>query len=91
MFKVLVLMMFVFNSAIVFADGDATFNAWLENLKVEAKENNISEETIVSTFEHAEYLPRVIVLDRTQPEFISTFFTYIQKRVTRGRVEAGRE
>lgn len=83
-------MMFVFNSAIVFASGDATFNAWLENLKVEARENNISEETIVSTFEHAEYLPRVIVLDRTQPEFISTFFTYIQKRVTRGRVEAGR-
>lgn len=78
-------------SANAFADVDATFAAWLEALKDEAREKNISEETITSTFEDAQFLPRVIVLDRTQPEFISTFFNYIQKRVTQSRVAAGRE
>lgn len=75
----------------VFAEGDPTFNAWLEALKEEARQNNISEETITQTFEQAEYKPRVIKLDRSQPEFISTFFSYIQKRVTSARIEAGRE
>lgn len=90
MVKFLVLMMFVFSSKAAFATGDATFTAWLEALKAEAREKNISEETITKTFDGAEYLPRVIVMDRTQPEFISTFFSYVQKRVTRARVEAGR-
>ena len=92
MFKALVvLMMLLLSNASVLAEGDATFKAWLEALKAEAIEKGISEETVASTFEHAEYLPRVVVSDRTQPEFISTFFTYTQKRVTRGRVAAGRQ
>jgi membrane-bound lytic murein transglycosylase B len=90
MVKFFILMMIVFASRAVFANGDATFTAWLEALKAEAREKRISEETIKNTFAGAEYLPRVIVMDRTQPEFISTFFSYIQKRVTRARVEAGR-
>jgi peptidoglycan lytic transglycosylase B len=91
MFKVLVLMMFALTTVNTVAEGDPTFTAWLEALKAEAREKNISEETIASTFKNAEYMPRVIVSDRSQPEFVSTFFTYIQKRVTRGRVDAGRQ
>jgi peptidoglycan lytic transglycosylase B len=91
MLRFFVLMMFLFGCKTVFAEGDATFVAWLDALKAEAREKGISEETIASTFDHAEYLPRVIVMDRTQPEFISTFLTYVQKRVTRARVEVGRK
>lgn len=91
MLKVVMSMLLVLSSVNVFAEGDATFTAWLKALKIEAKDKGISEETIASTFEDAKFLPRVIVLDRTQPEFISTFFSYIQKRVTQGRVAAGRK
>jgi membrane-bound lytic murein transglycosylase B len=91
MFKFFVLIIMLLGSKLVLAEGDATFTAWVEALKAEARQKNISEKTIESTFENAEYLPRVIVLDRAQPEFISTFFNYIQKRVTRARVEAGRQ
>ena len=77
-------------SSNVYAEGDPTFNAWLIALKAEARDKNISEKAIESTLEDATFLPRVIELDRSQPEFVSTFFTYIQKRVTRQRVEEGR-
>lgn len=72
------------------AEGDPTFNAWLAALKAEARSKNISEKAIETTLENAIFLPRVIELDRSQPEFVSTFFTYIQKRVTRQRVEEGK-
>ena len=74
-----------------FAGKDPTFTAWLETLKLEASAEGISEETIAKTFENAEFLPRVIELDRSQPEYISTFLTYIDKRVTRSRIEIGRQ
>jgi lytic murein transglycosylase len=72
------------------AEGDPTFNAWLAALKAEARSKNISAKAIETTLENAIFLPRVIELDRSQPEFVSTFFTYIQKRVTRQRVEEGK-
>lgn len=90
MYKMLFLILLVCSSQ-TFANGDATFTTWLEALKEDARKDNISEKTITKTFDNAQYLPRVVVLDRTQPEFISTFFSYIQKRVTQARVAAGRD
>jgi membrane-bound lytic murein transglycosylase B len=66
------------------------FNQWLEHLKAEAKEEKISLRTIKNTFKNAKYLPRVIALDRSQPEFISTFLNYIDNRVTPNKIERGR-
>ncbi|MGB7817073.1 MAG: lytic murein transglycosylase [Methylotenera sp.] len=66
------------------------FSVWLKYLKVEAKEANISSKTIKSTFKRAKYLPQVIVLDRTQPEFISPFLSYIDRRVTPDKIALGR-
>jgi membrane-bound lytic murein transglycosylase B len=80
----------VLMSNIVLAEDDPTFKAWLAALKEEARAKSISEQTIFNTFKEIDFLPNVIVLDRSQPEFISTFFTYIRKRVTRDRVEEGR-
>jgi lytic murein transglycosylase len=85
------LLFFLLVSANVFAEGDPTFNAWLKALKAEALEKNISEQAIESTLQNAIFLPQVIELDRSQPEFVSTFFTYLQKRVTRQRIEEGRK
>lgn len=66
------------------------FDVWLTALKSEAKAAKISTQTINETFENAEYLPRVIVFDRGQPEFISPFLSYVEKRVTTDRVAQGR-
>ncbi len=66
------------------------FNNWLKHLKIEAREEKISSKTIKNTFKNAKYLPRVIGLDRSQPEFISTFLTYIDNRVTPNKIARGR-
>jgi lytic murein transglycosylase len=66
------------------------FYAWQKDFKLEAKEVGISSKTIKNTFKNAKYLPRVIALDRSQPEFISTFLSYIDNRVTPNKIERGR-
>lgn len=66
------------------------FSAWLSEFKQTAKAENISAKTIKNTFKKAKYLPQVIVLDRTQPEFISPFLSYLEKRVTPNQIAHGR-
>ena len=77
-------------STATFADENTYFDLWLASLKSEAKAAHISEQTVQDTFRNAEYLPRVLELDRGQPEFISTFLTYVEKRVTADRITQGR-
>lgn len=66
------------------------FLTWLKDFKAEAKTEHISSKTIKSTFKNAKYLPQVIVLDRAQPEFISPFLIYVEKRVTPNQIALGR-
>ena len=66
------------------------FALWLNDFKQEAKVADISSKTIKATFKNAKYLPRVIVLDRGQPEFITPFLSYIEKRVTASKTAHGR-
>jgi membrane-bound lytic murein transglycosylase B len=66
------------------------FYAWQKEFKLEAKQAGISLKTIKNTFKNAKYLPRVIALDRSQPEFISTFLSYIDNRVTPNKIARGR-
>jgi membrane-bound lytic murein transglycosylase B len=63
---------------------------WLRELKQEARMAGISAKTTKAMFKHAQYLPRVIVLDRGQPEFITPFLRYVEKRVTPNKVALGR-
>jgi len=90
MFNMLFAVVILLGSVISFSGESDTFSVWLEELKAEARADNISESTINATFKDAEYLPRVIELDRSQPEFVTTFYEYIHKRVTDGRIEDGR-
>ena len=90
MFNVLFAVFILLGSVIAFPGEKDDFSIWLDSLKAEARLEKISEATIQETFKDAEYLPNVIVLDRSQPEFISTFFTYINKRVTEDRIDNGR-
>ncbi len=85
-----VLISTVLISTAAFADGSEYFEFWLSALKTEAREAQISAQTIEDTFKTAQYLPRVIVLDRGQPEFISPFLNYVEKRVSPERIAQGR-
>ncbi len=77
-------------NSLAIAEENSDFNAWLEAFKLEAQLAHISPQTINNTFKNAQYLPRVIVLDRGQPEFISPFLSYVEKRVTPSRIAQGR-
>ena len=80
----------LFLCANAFADEKQLFPLWLKELKLEAKDNDISANTVSKMFKNAKYLPRVIAMDRAQPEFISPFLTYLETRVNTHIVMRGR-
>lgn len=67
------------------------FATWLEAVKLEAKQAGISQPTIAAALDGAQLIPRVIELDRKQPEFTQTFWRYVDRRVTADRITRGRE
>lgn len=67
------------------------FSLWLENLRVEAMVSGISDDTVNNAVNRIEFLPDVIAMDRSQPEFISPFLEYYQKRVDAAKVQKGRQ
>jgi membrane-bound lytic murein transglycosylase B len=71
-------------------DGPA-FQRWLDDLRREARDQGVRAETLDTALADVAPIQRVIELDRRQPEFTQTFWTYLDKRVTEQRVERGRE
>jgi len=70
---------------------DAEFQAWLGGVKKEAREQGISQKTIDDAFAAVSHDPRVIQLDRKQPETKLTLEEYLAKTVTEPRISQGRE
>jgi membrane-bound lytic murein transglycosylase B len=66
------------------------FANWLEGLRQEARAKGISETTLHEALDGLQPIPRVIELDRKQPEFTQTFWRYLDARVTEGRIVRGR-
>jgi len=66
------------------------FSSWLEDLRQEARAKGISEATLHEALDNLQPIPRVIELDRRQPEFTQTFWRYLDARVTEDRIERGR-
>lgn len=69
----------------------ASFEQWLAGFRDQARAAGISEYTIAAALDGVRPLPRVLALDRQQPEFVQSFWQYIEARVTPGRVERGRQ
>ncbi len=67
------------------------FEEWLAELKVEAKSRGISEAFLDRALRGIKPITRVIELDRRQPEFSLTFWSYMPKAVNDARVKKGRE
>lgn len=67
------------------------FSEWLEALRIEAREAGISETAVNSALKQIVFVPEVIAFDRTQPEFVSPFLDYYQKRVNPQKVQKGQQ
>jgi len=72
------------------AQTDAAFQAWLAELRAEALQAGIREQTLDASFAGVEPIPRVIELDRRQPESTLTFEQYVELIVSDARVARGR-
>jgi membrane-bound lytic murein transglycosylase B len=70
--------------------GTEDFSAWLEGLRQEARTKGISDATLHEALDNLQPIPRVIELDRKQPEFTQTFWHYLDVRVTEDRIQRGR-
>jgi membrane-bound lytic murein transglycosylase B len=68
-----------------------SFDRWLQDAVRDAAANGISQTTIDRTLGKVEPVPRVIELDRFQPEYTQTFWTYMDRATNAKRVEQGRE
>ncbi|MGB2437185.1 MAG: lytic murein transglycosylase, partial [Candidatus Puniceispirillales bacterium] len=63
------------------AHADAEFDKWLEELRSDALADGISPATLDAALADVALIPRVIELDRSQPEFTLTFAQYLDRVV----------
>ncbi|HVL01371.1 MAG TPA: lytic murein transglycosylase, partial [Dongiaceae bacterium] len=69
----------------------ADFTSCIPHLQQRARNSGISSATVDQVLGQVQYAPRVIELDRKQPEFSETFQHYLSLRVTDQRIEQGRK
>ncbi len=86
--KFIITLCFLIVTNIAFSD-EIGFKDWLKDFKILAKERGISELTINTMMDEANFLPKVIQYDRYQPEFYEDTKTYINKRVTKSKINNG--
>jgi membrane-bound lytic murein transglycosylase B len=67
-----------------------SFEIWLKALAAEAKARGLKGQAVDSALEGVEPIPRVLELDRSQPEFTQTFWAYLDGRVSADRIREGK-
>ncbi len=67
------------------------FSEWLKKLYVEASNKGIRKDILASALDGVKLIPRVVELDRKQPEFSLTFRQYMDRVVPNSRVKRGRK
>lgn len=88
--SILMLLLLLF-SPLAMAEDDPAFARWLVEFKQEARQQGISDETLEKAFAGVQPSPRVVKLDRSQPETIQTLQNYMDRRVTLYRINLGRK
>jgi membrane-bound lytic murein transglycosylase B len=76
------------NASAMAQTGD--FSAWLDGLRADAQARGITKATIEAALDRLEPIPRVIELDRRQPEGVVKFSTYRQRVVSAQRIADGK-
>ena len=67
------------------------FAVWLRELRAEAQQLGISDKTLDAALTGLRPLPRVLELDRKQPEVTLTYSQYFQRAFSTARAQQGRE
>jgi len=70
---------------------DPGFVAWLGGVHDEALSRGVSERTWQAARPAMHPIERVLELDAKQPEFVETFWNYLDRRVNGQRIEEGRK
>ena len=65
------------------------YPVWLEKFKIRAEKSGISKKTIDETLNQVKIIPRVVELDRNQPEFRLTLSQYLNNVVSKKRTQKG--
>jgi membrane-bound lytic murein transglycosylase B len=81
-------LLLLLSSRFIFADD---FSSCVAGLQEQAIISGVPEATVKNSLAKVQFVPRVIELDRRQPEFTQTFAGYFEKRVTEKRVNLGRQ
>jgi membrane-bound lytic murein transglycosylase B len=81
----------VFAAAPALGDSRPPFDEWLKELRIEARGRGIKAATLDAALGGIKPIPRVIELDRRQPEFTLTFKQYMERVVPQARIEKGRQ
>ena len=68
-----------------------SFQDWLGNFSVMARAAGIDDATLQAALGSAQYIPRVVELDRSQPEFNRSIWDYLDTAVSPQRVARGQE
>ena len=83
------IILFLLFTSNTFSANNDSFKEWLDNFKIYALDNDISESTFDMAMSDVVFLPKVIKYDRFQPEFYEDTKTYISKRSTNLKVKKG--
>ena len=67
------------------------FEDWLKGFRGEAAKAGIADSVLDTALGSVQPIPRVLELDRRQPEFTMTFWQYIGKTISDKRIARGRE
>ncbi|RXF01876.1 lytic murein transglycosylase [Pseudoalteromonas sp. PS5] len=78
-------------STSVFANTQAKFDEYLNNLKQEAIDKGYSQQLVDDAFATATFKEKVIKADKTQPEIVETLETYLPKRVPEWKIQRARK
>ncbi|MGY5453225.1 lytic murein transglycosylase [Agarivorans sp. MS3-6] len=77
-------------SAAFASHAEPGFDNYVEQLKVDAAEQGISQATIDAAFNNAKFYPRAVKADKQQPEFKLTLDTYLPRAVPEWKVQQAR-
>lgn len=69
----------------------ASFEEWVEEFRARARAAGIDEATLDAALDEVRYQPRVVELDRSQPEFVRPLWDYLDGAVSTSRINQGRD
>ena len=69
---------------------DVDFASWLQGLRSDALAGGVRAQTLDAALANVQPIPRIIELDRRQPEFTATFDQYLSRTVGEGRIAEGK-